>query len=264
VAEDPAAQLERVAYGQAPPPRQAGPLTGLLTRMLHDDPAERPHMAEVAAALADIAAGEKLSSTDTLPAPSPTKAPSRRLLYAALGLLAIGLLALLTVLPLTSQDDPAAPPPTTSRGSTVASSAAPSSTVLNTPAGTPPPAAPPPQPGADTVQFQRVVTEYYALLSKDPGQAWALLGPAMQAQDRAAYESFWGQVKDLRISTPPRATGNTVVIEIEYTQAGRGRVQETHQHDIVSGDGAALINSDLALSSEAAKDGAQPSKKNGK
>ena len=272
VAEDPAAQLERVAYGQAPPPRQAGPLTGLLTRMLHDDPAERPRMAEVADALADIAAGEEVSSTDTLPARSPAKGPSRRFVSAVLGLVALGLLTLLIVIPLTSQDDTGAPagaPPSaaTTSGSTVASSAVPSPTVLDAPAGTQPPAAPPPGPppaGADTAQFQRVVIEYYTLLSKDPGQAWALLGPAMQAQDRAAYESFWGQVKDLRISTSPRAAGNTVVVDIEYTQVGRGRVQETHQHDIVSGEGAALINSDQVLSSEAAKDGAQPSKKGGK
>ena len=286
VADDPAAQLERVAGGQAPPPSQAGPLTGLLTWMLHDDPAERPRMSEVADTLADIA-GRPASGTGvvTLPAKGAATAPSRRRVSAVLGLLTAVLLALLVIIPLTSQDDdgtsPAAPPATTTSAEAAAGSSAPAGppAAPETSAEAEPPAAtetsaPAPAtvpsvtvlgaPTIDSAQAQRVVTEYYTLLPAGTEQAWTLLGPAMQSQDRAQYESFWGQVKDLRIRTPPRADGNVVVVEIEYTQQARGRVRETHQHEIVSSDGVALINSDVVLSSAPLANGPELGKKNGK
>lgn len=46
-AENPVAQLHRVAAGQVPPPQQAGPLQRPLMAMLHDDPAARPTMSQV-------------------------------------------------------------------------------------------------------------------------------------------------------------------------------------------------------------------------
>jgi hypothetical protein len=67
-ADNPVAQLERVAAGQAPPPRRAGPLTHLLTSMLRDDPATRPSMSWVADALADIAAAHGAATDDEVAA----------------------------------------------------------------------------------------------------------------------------------------------------------------------------------------------------
>ena len=73
--DNPIAQLHRVAGGGAPPPRHAGPLTGLLAEMLRDEPTSRPSMARVAADLETIAtAGVPLAA-----APTTALAPARRL-----------------------------------------------------------------------------------------------------------------------------------------------------------------------------------------
>lgn len=63
--DDPLAQLELVADGQAPPPRRAGALTRVLTDMLRDDPAARPTMSQVADVLADLGGDD-----DTQPVPT--------------------------------------------------------------------------------------------------------------------------------------------------------------------------------------------------
>jgi eukaryotic-like serine/threonine-protein kinase len=63
--DDPMAQLELVADGQAPPPRRAGALTRVLTDMLRDDPAARPTMSQVADVLADLSGDD-----DTQPVPT--------------------------------------------------------------------------------------------------------------------------------------------------------------------------------------------------
>jgi hypothetical protein len=167
----------------------------------------------------------------------------RRRLYVALGLIAIGLLMLLVVV-LTGLDEenpsPAAPQAT-------------SPTVTPTvPLSTTPPSAVPTStiaaaPVADPEQMRQVVTAFYSSLPADTARAWTLLGPAVQAQGQAEFETFWAQVKDLRIGPAPRVDGNTVVVDIEYTQAGRGRVRETHQHEILLRDGTAVINSDQVV-----------------
>lgn len=268
-AEDPRVQVERVAGGQAPPPRQAGPLTSVLTRMLRDDPAERPAMSEVADALTDIAVGGAEPAAVTLPDLPAPGGRGRRLVYLAVGLIAVGLLALV---PLTSLDGgghtPAAPQAT---GSIPTSSAPTGSTtttesaVVSPSPGPPPPAATGGPPAADPALMQQVVTQFYSLLPGDTAGAWALLGPAMQAQGQAGFEQFWAGVKDLQIRAAPRVVGNTVVVDIEYVQASRGRVRETHQHEILLRDGVALINSDQVVSTEAnGKQPQPPPKKNGK
>ncbi|MEJ3657129.1 serine/threonine-protein kinase [Actinomycetes bacterium KLBMP 9759] len=51
------ALIVRISHGGATPPSGAGPLTGLLTRLVADDPAERPSALDVSAELDDIATG---------------------------------------------------------------------------------------------------------------------------------------------------------------------------------------------------------------
>jgi eukaryotic-like serine/threonine-protein kinase len=55
--ENTLALLYAVAAGRVSPPRQAGPLTALLMRLLRAEPAERPTMAEARDGLAAVAAG---------------------------------------------------------------------------------------------------------------------------------------------------------------------------------------------------------------
>jgi serine/threonine protein kinase len=55
--ENTIALLHQVAAGKVVPPKQAGPLTALLMRLLRPEPEDRPTMAEAREALAAIAAG---------------------------------------------------------------------------------------------------------------------------------------------------------------------------------------------------------------
>ncbi|GAB3910338.1 hypothetical protein GCM10029964_113980 [Kibdelosporangium lantanae] len=57
LSENTLALLHAVAAGKITPPRQAGPLTALLMRLLRTDPAERPTMTAAKEALTHIAAG---------------------------------------------------------------------------------------------------------------------------------------------------------------------------------------------------------------
>jgi hypothetical protein len=267
--DDPVVQLHRVAAGQVPPPVRAGPLTRVLKSMLRDDPAERPTMAEVADTLADIAADNPdtvvIVDDDTRPnmvvthtqldlAPvAPAAAPRRRLWYVAVGLLAVGLLLVVlvtgqrdngtaTVAP-TSVPAPTAEPVSPGQPSTTPSSTSPPSTTGSSTVSGPTST----RPTVDAARLRQVVTEYYTLLPGDPDQAWALLGPALRAQSREQYDQFWATVKDLRVDSV-QVSGDTVTVELEYTQEGRGRVQETHQHAILTQDGTPLINSDQVVS----------------
>ncbi|MFD1152191.1 serine/threonine-protein kinase, partial [Saccharothrix hoggarensis] len=55
--ENTIALLHQVASGKVVPPKQAGPLTALLMRLLRAEPEDRPTMAEAREALAAVAAG---------------------------------------------------------------------------------------------------------------------------------------------------------------------------------------------------------------
>ncbi|GAA0237616.1 serine/threonine-protein kinase [Saccharothrix mutabilis subsp. mutabilis] len=55
--ENTIALLHKVASGKVTPPKQAGPLTALLMRLLRAEPEDRPTMAEAKEALAAVAAG---------------------------------------------------------------------------------------------------------------------------------------------------------------------------------------------------------------
>src|SRR3954471_18185309 len=57
LSENTIALLHQVASGKVNPPKQAGPLTALLMRLLRPEPEDRPTMAEAREALAAVAAG---------------------------------------------------------------------------------------------------------------------------------------------------------------------------------------------------------------
>jgi hypothetical protein len=251
---NPAAQLHRVATGHVAPPRQAGPLTRPLMAMLHDDPALRPTMSQVADTLAVIAedpggtevlaAGPAPTRLDlhplipprttppaTPPAPPTPAAPAGRRGPVVAGVLAAALLILLAAI-LLPGDDP---------GTSARPDPRPTSPATARPATPAPP---------DPALLRRTVTEYYTLLADHPRKAWRLLGPRMRDQDRERYEKHWDEAKDLRLRSTPTVTGTTVVAEVEYTLESRGQVRETHRHAVVVQNGTALIDSDELLSSD--------------
>lgn len=71
--ENTLALLYAVAAGKVDPPRQAGPLTALLMRLLRTEPAERPSMVEARDALAAVAAGKtaQVAAATEIMAPMP-------------------------------------------------------------------------------------------------------------------------------------------------------------------------------------------------
>jgi eukaryotic-like serine/threonine-protein kinase len=79
--------LARIGRGGPPPPRQAGPLTGLLRDLIADAPGARPTAVQAQHALYDIAAstGRPFAPTRTFDGP---RRPRRRLALAAVGLVA--------------------------------------------------------------------------------------------------------------------------------------------------------------------------------
>ncbi len=243
-ADNPVAQLHRVAAGGAPPPRHAGALAGPLMAMLHDDPAARPTMNHAAATLAGHESGpvpaaaptptrldlHPVTHHRTAPPPSGPDRSRRRTGFTVIAALAVGLFVLLVVALLSNGDpDTAAPPSTTPAATTT------------------------PPPTADPALLQRTVTDYYARLADDPDQAWDLLGPALRDQGREQFEEQWKDAKDLRLIGTPTVDGDTVVAEIEYTAESRGQVRETHRHTLLVDDGTALNNSDELLSTTVVK-----------
>jgi eukaryotic-like serine/threonine-protein kinase len=215
------ALLHKVATGEPRPPRQAGPLAGILMRLLRVDPAARSSAAEARDLLTAVAAGHDQDATGTgLPpterTPKRTDAgrqdgpPRRRHAVALLGLL-LGVLVLAggaAVVALTSGSIGVAAAPPAARTSTATPVPTAASPAAASPAGAstaatsprPPsvptsstPSNPPPAsvsaPGAAAVVAPASGTEpvtfvqrYYALLPGNTDAAFALLGPRARSQ----------------------------------------------------------------------------------
>ncbi|WP_204332105.1 serine/threonine-protein kinase [Geodermatophilus sabuli] len=77
--------LHRVAGGGPTPPKRAGSMTGPLTRMLADDPGQRPTMTEVRDELARLAAGRDGDPTTVLLARTSLRSSTNRDRTAELG-----------------------------------------------------------------------------------------------------------------------------------------------------------------------------------
>ncbi|HEY4023517.1 MAG TPA: protein kinase [Pseudonocardiaceae bacterium] len=71
------AMLHAVAACRTIPPKQAGPLTGLLSQMLRANPEERPTMAETSRALSALAAGQAPSTGSSNPRMEAPSSPPR-------------------------------------------------------------------------------------------------------------------------------------------------------------------------------------------
>lgn len=76
--------LYKVARGETRPPMRSGPLTGLLTRLLANEPAQRPTAAQAAEELKAIAAGAPVPVTRVIP-PRPMTPPTGTAVMGAAG-----------------------------------------------------------------------------------------------------------------------------------------------------------------------------------
>ncbi len=155
--DNPYALLHKVATGEPEPPRQAGPLTGVLMQLLSVDPQARPSAAQardllaaVTAAPVDPAAApirvlptESASTRAQAPRPVPVDGPARRGHVPTLLSLLFGVLVLAggaTIAALTSGSGGAAAAPPAAPAPTASTSTSPAvtSSVATSPAATSP------------------------------------------------------------------------------------------------------------------------------
>jgi serine/threonine protein kinase len=270
VTDNTLALLHQVAAGAVRPPRQAGPLTAMLMRLLRSEPVERPTAAHVRGMLAAVAGanagrpaadqatrqiGSTLAVPPTPPRPVPRAAtatmvgmpplpassasdlaPPQRRRRKLLPVALVGLLILLTALlafVATRQDRDG-------------SGAAPTqSSTLE-----PPTTAAPSQPAPPTAQqLKEAVEGYFALLPDDPEQAWRLLGPGMQAKGHDSYTKFWDKFDSVRAQVQQADPAQmTVRVIVAYSVDGRRPIVELHELAMIQeSDGDLLINRDRRL-----------------
>jgi serine/threonine protein kinase len=233
--ENQMALLYAAAAGRVSPPQKAGPLTDVLGRMMQFAPEARPTMAQLAVEL------------DKLAAPSHNRR-GRPLLYAGIALVVVIAAVVTTVLLTTNNSgQPNADAPVTSSSaqqpspSPTPTPAQTSSSITSTSKSTTSSAAP--------VSLTQVVSDYYALMPGQTDVGWTKLGPGLQAQGKASYQSWWGKVGNLVVVAAPHETGpNTVEVTLEFTMNGH-RYRETHRLSMITTDGHPLINTDSPVSS---------------
>ncbi|MGH3759445.1 protein kinase domain-containing protein [Actinophytocola sp.] len=269
--DNPMLLLHRIASGATVPPTQAGPLAGILVRMLSVDPNQRPTMEEARAALEDVAAGGTTRSATpaAAPAATPTTTPAtgdgtprRRRAVALLALVCVLVAVTTTVVVLNTTGQPTAgtaapssstaqagdgeragtqPEPTTGATTTT--------TTATTPA-TPPAKNPPatPRPPGNPVA---AVTGYYALMPGDPDAGWTRLTPRFRQSPAGGpdgYRRYWASISSVRASGAS-GRGSTVEVTVNYTFESGRKVLERHRYQLVNQSGSWLIDGVAVLRS---------------
>ncbi|MGH3694918.1 MAG: serine/threonine-protein kinase [Pseudonocardiaceae bacterium] len=263
------ALLRTVAEGRVRPPRRAGSLSTVLMQLLAGDPAARPSMTDVMAALRAIAehdgapaAALPLFSSPTVRAAPPRSAeppptavglpPSRpppaappraaELVWWRRPAVLFGTAACLVALAVVFAVVGAVPVfsgPTDGRGQlTPTGAVAPGARAL--PAPQPPQPAQPPlteeplgeAPLAEELQpeqMEQAVRTYYGLLPADTTVAWEHLGPAARTQGFARYNDFWNGIDRVRIRGPVAVQGNSVLVGLVFDPVNRKSTFERYQ-----------------------------------
>jgi eukaryotic-like serine/threonine-protein kinase len=269
------AVLYRIGSGQLAPPTQAGPLTGVLERMLSIDPHRRPTMAEVRDTLAEVAARPTTSGIipataspdDSIPPGGTPAGDNRRpAMVAAAVVVLLALAGTLLVLAL-NQDvaggghaaQPATsssagpttgqPAPTTGQPSQPPANPPPGTTV-GVPAATAPPQAPPPD--IEATPPAAVVTDYYALMPGNLDEGWTRLTPKYQqypAGGFSGYQSFWSRIRSVRVSDVTATGDNTVEATVEYHMEDGRVIREQHRYTLIMQDGRWKIDESAVLRS---------------
>lgn len=284
------ALLHLIATGRINQPRKAGKLAPLLLRMLADDPATRPTMAEVTKEMAALAKATpepppSLVKQDPPAKPKPKPSlvkpnlpnipklikssipPARRgehtradlpPAHAAASnwsmtnrwLVIIALGAVAVILLSIGAARLLAGPRTVSPPTPTPAPPTPSPSL--------PTRQPKPKPSVSAVaagQLESAVMHYYGLVPDDLDEAWAMLGPRLRAQGRDAYDAFWQRVSNLRIVQAPRAADSEVLVTIEYRVDGKGSYREEHRLGMISRAGKRLIDSDRVVGSQHTPEG---------
>ncbi len=245
------ALLHKVATGEPEPPRQAGPLAGVLMRLLSVDPKARPSAAQARDLLAAVAAvggdpeaaplgmlpTEGTPKRAKAPRPAPEAGPTRRRRGPALAGLLLGALVLVlgggaAVVALMSGSGGGAAAPraghTVTAAPTIAGvpasprgSAGPTSSTPPGPTPSPAPAsAPTVAPAAPALDPVTFVERYYALLPGHTDAAFALLGPRARSQAGGAvgFTSFYARMQSVSVHNPRLVDDTTVDATVRFVQ----------------------------------------------
>jgi eukaryotic-like serine/threonine-protein kinase len=262
------ALLHKVATGDVEPPLHAGPLTGVLMRLLATDPDARPSAAQARDLLAAVADGRVVAGptgpsptavlsaaappppTDPGPrtvsdmyAPAPPPPRRRRtpiLVGALIALLLLGggIAAALLLGGNGAPTTPVAAAPTTTAAA-APTSEAPSPTAEPTTSPTPTPTTS--QQSIDNpVAF---VQNYYSLLPDNPAAAFALLGPDAQAasggQDQ--FERFYANLRSVTLLNPQQTGDNTVSARVQFVRDDGSTTNESYRFVMATADDGSTI-----------------------
>jgi len=278
--DNPMLLLHRIASGEVVAPKQAGPLTDVLLKLLSSDPTQRPTMHDARAALARIAAGEPAPAKPAAPAAAPAAAPvsqpasppaaqptdqterpaKRRAVVALAALVVVLAVATTLVLVYNNRDesgDATSGPPVETQSSqeseTAETTEETSEETSDTPTSTPSSQAPsstvpPPAPGDPAA----AVTGYYALMPGDPDAGWTRLTPKFQqnpAGGPEGYRRFWNEISAVRVSEVAPRSGGVVEVTVAYSFKSGRQTRERHRYQLVDQNGRWLIDTVDVLSS---------------
>ncbi|MGQ0572578.1 MAG: serine/threonine-protein kinase [Pseudonocardia sp.] len=261
------ALLHKVATGVVDPPRQAGPLTSVIMRLLAPEPGDRPDAAQARAALAAVAAGATpalgpsprgtavlaapaaypsrparganpptITAPPVRPAPRPQRSPRRTspaLLVLLGALLVAGGAGVVLLLGGSGSGQQAAEPP----------AAAPTTSAAPPTASPPPSTAPPaPVPADDPVAF---VQQYYGFLPEDTDSAWALLSPQARAASngRASFDSFYARFEAVDVEDVEQVGAGTVEAFVVFDPFDGGTSRERYRFVVAEQDGEPILQS---------------------
>lgn len=141
--------------------------------------------------------------------------------------------------------DPGAADPSTSPSATPSGSA--SEPEPESESTSPTPSASPSETPADDVEAkEQVVRDYYAAAPGGSDEAWALLGPSLKAQGRAAYDRFWRGIESVDVQQVEATEGSDQVrVRLVYTRTDGSTSTENKVEGLVGdGDGGYLIDTD--------------------
>ncbi len=236
--ENAIALLYRVARGETVPPQQAGALTPILTRLLANDPEERPTTAEAFELLNDPALERGTAAGGG--------GSRRRVLIAALAAVVLIAATVLTVLLTRDGENPGntAAPPTTQQPSTSPPNPAPPPAEQST-SNTPSPPSSPPSTSPAAVPLEQAIQDYYALIPGNLQAGYARLTDRFKqsrAQTFAKYEGFWRSMR-AEVSGVAVSGQNTVSATITFIENGQTKSREHHVYTLVQSNGQWMIDS---------------------
>ncbi|HEX5400738.1 MAG TPA: serine/threonine-protein kinase [Pseudonocardiaceae bacterium] len=250
--ENPIALLHKIATEDVPPPRVAGDLTPALEWMLRTDPAQRPTMGQVQAAMTIIGGPEPRK-----PKAPPTAAEIQRRKHRTLRSVMVAALIIAAAI-LVAQLHPGkgntgnvgSTGASTSRSGTTTATAPPTTTTT-----TPPPSTTTSPPAATTkpaaaLSPASTIEAYYRLVPGNLTAAWPTMTADYQqhhAGGMSGYRKFWTPISSVRLSDVS-ATASTVTATIHYSYRDGHTVEERTSFGMVLQGGQWKIASSQVLS----------------